>query len=78
MVFLSLPSSQTAMENADRAVDHFADVLVTEEDRSLPPRIAATFNSVRFGNTQLSSDAVERIRSDVARLKELLAERRRK
>ena len=74
---LSLPPSQTATENAGVAVDYFSDVLVTDEDRALPLRIAATFNSVRFGNTKLSPEAVDRIRRDVARLKELLAERRR-
>lgn len=69
---LKLPSSQTAQENAQLAAHHFATALQSEHDKQLPRRIATAFNQVRFGQTQLSLEAVSELRNDVSRLSELL------
>ena len=69
---LSFPQHQTARENAELATSHFAQFLVDRDDRSLPTRIADAFNTVRFGKTVLSDDAVAAVRNDVIRFSNLL------
>lgn len=69
---LSLPAHQTAQEHAASAARFFEANLPAEQDRALPKQIAQTFNSVRFGNRQLTQEAVESIRADVSRFSELL------
>ncbi|MEZ6129987.1 MAG: DUF3488 and transglutaminase-like domain-containing protein [Planctomycetaceae bacterium] len=74
---LLLPDHQTAQENARMAEHHFAATLITPHDRLLPFRIATAFNKVRFGQTELSAEVVEDLRSDVTRLSDLLKTRPR-
>lgn len=70
---LTFPDHQTAHENAATAVQHFQDCLTSEEDRLLAERIARSFNSVRFGNSQLSPESIASIRADVSRFSELIS-----
>lgn len=72
---LSLPSNQTAQEHAVSAAKFFEEKLPAERDRSLPIQIARTFNSVRFGNLELTAESVASIRADVSRFSELLRNR---
>ena len=69
---LKLPDQRTAQENASAALAHFSDRFESVDDRKLPFRIAATFNSVRFGGDVLSEDGIAAIRQDVQRFGELL------
>lgn len=69
---LALPENQTAQENAIMARQHFAEVLAAENEVDLPDRIAKAFNQVRFGQTELSIADTAALRSDVARLGDLL------
>lgn len=69
---LPLPENQTAQENALMAQQHFAAALKTDVDAALPQRIATAFNRVRFGQVTLSTEDITALRSDVARLGEVL------
>lgn len=74
---LTLRDSDTARENAELAQHHFADVLQNSADRRLPERIAWAFNRVRFGDGELSAEAVESLRNDVSRFGLLISGRSR-
>ncbi|MEZ6061365.1 MAG: DUF3488 and transglutaminase-like domain-containing protein [Planctomycetaceae bacterium] len=62
---LPLSDSNTALENAIAARHFFAHILTTEELQVIPERVAAAFNSVRFGAAELSPEQASAIRSDV-------------
>lgn len=75
---LELSEQQTAVENAEQATQFFASALDEEEDRSLPLRIAAAFNAVRFGDAKLPAEQLQGLRDDVNRLNVVLKEAARK
>lgn len=62
---LVLPATATALENAGHAARHFASELQSDELRSLPHRIAAAFNEVRFGAADLNELQLTGIGNDV-------------
>ncbi|MEQ9408021.1 MAG: DUF3488 and transglutaminase-like domain-containing protein [Fuerstiella sp.] len=71
---LTFPNHQTAQENARLAVQHFYPRLPTDQDQSLPRRIADAFNMVRFGDVVMSPEDIAAVRSDVKRFGEILAQ----
>lgn len=73
---LELSEQQTAVENAEQATEFFSSAL--EQDRSLPLRIAAAFNAVRFGDADLPPEKLQRLRDDVNRLNIVLKEAARR
>ena len=62
---LTLRPNQTAQENAELAVDFFAEKLRSADELALPGRIAKAFNSVRFGDHVLTANDIAAVRSDV-------------
>jgi len=72
---LPLPENQTAQENAAMAQAHFAEILTTPADRSLPDRIARAFNQARFGDVTLTEQTITALRLDLDRLGELIRQK---
>ncbi len=62
---LPLSETSTALENAIAARHFFAHILTSEDVAVIPERVAAAFNSVRFGEAELSPEQASSIRNDV-------------
>jgi len=69
---LPLPPSNSALENAALAIQHFNARLVSPELESLPGRIAVAFNEVRFGSLTLTDDQATSIAHDLTMFAEAL------
>jgi len=69
---LPLPPSNSALENAALAIQHFKSRLASPDLESLPERIAVAFNEVRFGSLTLSDDQATSIGRDLNTFAEAL------
>ena len=74
---LQMTASSSACENAAKAVQRFSDGLQARGIADLPERIAAAFNSVRFGQNALSQDEARLLRRDLQTFSEVVSSRQR-
>lgn len=63
---LKLPSTNTALENAEMSTRQFSAFLTVAGLIDLPERIASAFNKVRFGEQPLSMDEAAQLGRDVS------------